>query len=354
MTQRNLSPKAFFDQLSLNHKPRFAFKGKTPAQFSAWKKALLPEALATLGAKPKSVPANPELLAEWREDGLIKQRWVIDVQVGLSATLLLYRPDNLKRGEKRPAIMACHGHGPLGKDGPMGNCYSSEGKANISFHNYAYGLQMAKAGFVTYAIDWLGFGERDSRNKPFYYKGLEGRDPCNVHYLCATMLGTSLMAMNLHDAARATDFVCSQSYVDGSRLGVIGLSLGGTMTTWSALYDSRFKAVDIVCYAGSYHEIAYRTYNVCGSQVTPGVYALADVADLQGLIAPRPLLVEVGLHDSCFESDYTQANYKQVERIYRAAGVKDKLELDLFPGEHAWGGNKSRPFFRKHLKADWA
>ena len=36
-----------------------------------------------------------------------------------------------------------------------------------------------------------------------------------------------------------------------------------------------------------------------------------------------------------------------------AAGVSEKLELDLFAGEHMWGGNKSVGFFRKNLHAKW-
>jgi hypothetical protein len=43
------------------------------------------------------------------------------------------------------------------------------------------------------------------------------------------------------------------------------------------------------------------------------------------------------------------ACYRQVERIYQAAGVSDRLELDLFPGEHGWGGNRSAAFFGRHL-----
>jgi hypothetical protein len=42
--------------------------------------------------------------------------------------------------------------------------------------------------------------------------------------------------------------------------------------------------------------------------------------------------------------------FHQVENIYEAAGARDNLELDLFPGEHSWGANKSIPFFEKHLK----
>jgi len=84
-------------------------------------------------------------------------------------------------------------------------------------------------------------------------------------------------------------------------------------------------------------------------QVAPGLFKLVDLPDLQGLLAPRPLLVDIGVYDTCFKIDTSLACYRQVERIYRAAGAADNLELDLFPGEHSWGGNKSVAFFRKHL-----
>jgi hypothetical protein len=86
--------------------------------------------------------------------------------------------------------------------------------------------------------------------------------------------------------------------------------------------------------------------------VTPGIFALVDTPELQGLIAPRPLLAEIGIHDKCFHVDHTLGeHHKRLERIYKAAGAE--LELDLFPGTHAWGGNKSVAFFRKHLGGQW-
>lgn len=42
--------------------------------------------------------------------------------------------------------------------------------------------------------------------------------------------------------------------------------------------------------------------------------------------------------------------FREVEKIYAAAGEPEKLELDLFEGGHAWGANKSFDFFNKHLK----
>ena len=84
-------------------------------------------------------------------------------------------------------------------------------------------------------------------------------------------------------------------------------------------------------------------------QVAPGLFKLVDLPDAQGLIAPRPLLVGMGANDTCFKIDTAMACFRQVKRIYRAAGAADRLELDLHPGEHGWGGNRSEAFFGKHL-----
>lgn len=353
-TSRNLDPYTFFLKRAQAHKPSMAFTGRTRAQFNAWQKKTLPAVLATAGERQPAVPAKAELIVRWEADGLIKEKWIINTQPDLSAQVILFRPAGLKRGEKRPAIFCSHGHGPFGAEPVMGMDYNAERTTAIKNMNYNYGLVMAKRGFVTYAIDWLGFGSRDSRRKPHEGNKIGQRDPCNVYYLCATLLGTTPMAINLRDARAATDFVCGQSFVDQHNLGVMGLSYGGTMTTWLTLDDARYKAADIICYAGPFEEVAFHTYNVCGSQVTPGLFALVDTFDLQGLIAPRPVLVELGIHDQCFNIEHTLgSHYKPLEKIYQAAGAGDQLELDLFAGDHGWGDNKSEAFFRKHLNATW-
>ena len=354
MSTRNLNPYTFFAQISAGHTPTHTFSGRTKQQFQAWKRTTLRKVLATLGRKIAKVNPRPQLVVEWQEHGLIKQRWLIDTQPGLSASVLLFRPLDIKRGQKRPAILCCHGHGPFGKDAVMGIACDTARAANIKQHNYDYGLQMAQAGFVTYSLDWLGFGERSSQRKPHTTAAIAKRDPCNIHYLCATMLGTTVLALDCHDGSAATEFVCAQPFVDPRRLGVMGLSFGGTMTTWMMLTDPRFAAADIIGYSSTFHAMTYQNYNSCGSQITPGLFELVDMADLQGLIAPKPLLLEVAIHDSCFLIDpVMDKHWPQLERIYKTAGAADAITLDLHPNEHAWGANKSLAFFRDHLKADW-
>ena len=83
------------------------------------------------------------------------------MQKHLSETLLVNYPIDMKRGEKRPAILCCHGHGSYVKEPVMGNDSSPALRDNMEQHRYNYGQIIAQQGFITYAIDWIGFGVRN-------------------------------------------------------------------------------------------------------------------------------------------------------------------------------------------------
>lgn len=349
MQERNLSPNTMFERLALEHTPQYSFSRQGYTDFNSWKQELLPKVIACVGDFPEQVPLNPELVAEWEQDGLRKQRWLIDVQRHLSASLIINIPKDIAQDEKRPAILCWHGHGAFGKDPVMGDSSSPAKAADIASMNYNYGVQMAQAGYVTFAIDWIGAGERNDSHKPFWKSQIGSRDWCNMLYLHATMLGMTSLSINIAHGKAATDFVLSLPFVDPEKLGVMGLSGGGTMALWSTLCDERIKAAEIICYSNLWAYFGFRDLNYCGMQVAPGLFRLADVPDLQGLIAARPLLIDIGIYDTCFPLQSSLECFHQVEAIYEAAGVRDKLELDLFPGEHSWGGNKSKEFFARYL-----
>ncbi len=347
MSIRNLSPQKMFHELALEHVPQYRFSDGT--DFKSWKSAALPKVKATVGDFPERVPLNPQLLVEWEQDGLLKQRWIIDVGKFISATFVIARPVEIEAGKKLPAIMCWHGHGSYGKESVMGNSSSPERAAEIQRFNYDYGHQMAKAGYVTFAIDWMGVGERNDNAKPHYLSHNAGRDWCNLYYLHATMLGMTSISINVSHGMAATDFAMTFPFVDADRIGVMGLSGGGTMTLWSALLDERLKAIEIICYSDLWAYFGMRDLNYCGMQTAPGLYKLVDLPEAQGLLAPRPLLVDIGIYDTCFQADTALMCFDKLQTIYKAAGASDKLELDKFPGEHGWGGNKSLAFFGKNL-----
>ncbi len=346
---RNLSPQQMFQRMAEHHRPLCAFKGDAPSDVTAWKADTWPRVLATLGDFPEAVPPDPECLGAWEHDGLAKERWMINVDPYISAIFQINRPSGLRAEEKRPALLCWHGHGCYGKEPVMGNDSTPDLKSSIAGTNYNYGHQMAKAGFITFAIDWISSGDRNDSLKPHHLSTNAGRDWCNLYYLHATMLAMTSLSINLAHGRAATDFACTLPNVDADRLGVMGLSGGGTMTLWSALCDPRFKATEIICYSDLWAAFGIRDINYCGMQVAPGLYKWVDLPDLQGLLAPRPLLVDIGMYDDCFRPETALACYRKVEAIYRAAGAADQLELDAFPGNHGWGGNRSVSFFSRHL-----
>ena len=345
---RNLSPQAMFIRMAENHRPEFRFRDSA-RDFRDWKSTAKPKVLQTLGHSPEMVPPNPELTVEWVDRGILKRRYLIDVGPHISAAVQVNIPPECAADKKHPALLCWHGHGSFGKDPVMGNSGDADIRREIGSLNYDYGHQMAQKGFVTYALDWMGCGERNDRLKPHFLSTAGDRDWCNLYYLHATMLGMTPLSINLTHGRAATDFVCTLPEIDPARLGVMGLSGGGTMALWSALTDSRFKAAEIICYSDLWALFGIRDINYCGSQVAPGLYNLVDVPDLQGLLAPLPLLIDIGATDRCFQAPNATQCHRELRGIYEAAGALEHLHLDLFPGGHSWGGNQSEDFFRKYL-----
>ncbi|WP_427896124.1 alpha/beta hydrolase family protein [Kribbella sp. GL6] len=333
MTRRNTSPYELFLRTARENRPRLTFAG----EFADWQQPAKDAVLATLGTSPAAVDPNPELIAELEYDGIVEQRWLIDVEDGLSAYARVLRP--AAATGPRPGILCWAGH-----DGDGKNTIMSPGEPGN-----AYGWHLAQSGFVTFAIDWMGRGDLDDNAKPNHRALAGSRDWCNLYFLHATMLGSTPLGMNLAHGRVLTDFVATLPYVDPHRLGVIGLSGGGTLALWSALADDRLRAVEIVCYSDLFADFGYRDLNYCGLQVTPGLFGLVDVPDLQGLLAPRPLLVDIGLNDDCFRIESATACHAKVRSIYAAAGAADALFLDLHPGGHGWRPGQSEQFFTDHL-----
>jgi hypothetical protein len=351
ISHRNLSPYELFRATGEVQEPKYAFRpGLDHAQ---WKAKALPEVLATLGRTPAQTELNPELIVEFRDGGVLSQRWLIDVQVGISAIVVVNRP--IDADGVLPAIFCWSGHSPhadLGKEPIMGNRSSKELDDYVRYNGMTYGRHMAEhGGYVTFAIDWMGQNDRNDSRKPNNRGSVNSGDVdwCNIYYLNATLLGYTPLGLNLIHGLRAVDFASGLDYVDANRIGVMGASAGGTLALWSTLLDDRLKATEIICYSDTFPDFALRDIQYCGSQITPGLFALVDVSDLQGLIAPRPLMVDVGAYDQIFRIESSLPCVERVEEIYAAAGASDVFRKQIFPGGHGWMPIDSVEFFQRHL-----
>ena len=335
----------YFIEREREIKPKFSFRGKTRKDFLIWKKAFKRKLIELLGEWPKPVPLKPRIIEKIEKENYIREKVIFDSERYASIPAYLFIPKGLKKGERRPGLLCCHGHGPYGKDSVAGITSGEKDRIeNIRFHNYNYAEQFAKKGYLTIAPDWRCFGERSDGGNPY-----PGTDKCNIHFIRGLIMGINLLTLNIWDGMRTIDYLLTRKEVDRDRIGCLGLSFGGTMTTYITVMDERIKAADIICYLTTTKHYAIDTGNFCGSQFLSHMYRYGDVADVVGLIAPRPLLIESGIKDSCFSITSAREAHKKLRRIYKAAGASDRLEFDIFPGEHMFSGRKAFKFFEKWL-----
>ena len=328
---------------------------RTRAAWAAWRLRAKSRLLEALGPWPESVPLAAEEVE--RQDGgdhwRTKVLYDSDAFSTVPAWLLV--PKALPPGERRPALLCAHGHG-RGKDDPAGvidPALPEEERQHqataAAHHNYDYARQFVRRGYICLVPDWRGFGERKA---PADWSR-SGRDPCNVLAMAYGYFGFQLLALDLWDAMRGVDYLQSRPEGEAERIGAVGLSFGGTMTTYLTALDDRIRAADIVCYLSTVRHDALTMRgraNFCGNQFMRDLLTFGDIATVASLIAPRPLLAEIGERDDCFVVEDALRCYRAVEQVYQAAGAADRLSRDVFPGPHAFSGRLAFDFFERWLR----
>lgn len=344
MAHRSFSMVEYFNRVAKDWKPLLSFGGTSQADFEDWQARASEKFFELLGDFPEPVAPEPEVIFSIEDNGLIRERVIFDADEFMSVPCTVLRPVDMKADGSNAAILCSHGHGAYGKDPVAGNATTPDKAANIAAHQYNYGEIMARAGYVTISPDLRVFGERSDGGNPY-----PGRDKCNVHFIRGAILGIYTLTLNIWDMKCCVDYLQSRAEVDPERIGMMGLSQGGTMTTFTTAAEPRIKCADIIGYLNPWERFGINRANFCGSQIVPGIFRYFDTHDIAGLICPRPLLVEMGVHDTCFFIEDQLRSFRALQRIYEAAGAEEDLWSDMHPGEHGFANNKAHEFFAKYL-----
>ena len=131
-----------------------------------------------------------------------------------------------------------------------------------------------------------------------------------------------------------------------SRAGMIGLSGGGMVTLYTSALEDRLRASVVSGYFCQFQRSILAMFH-CDCNYVPGMLKWFECADLAGMIAPKPVLFEAGTEDPIFPLEGVREAYAVAERVYGLLGIEDRLELDVFPGEHQWHGQRAWEFLQK-------
>jgi dienelactone hydrolase len=302
------------------------------ASFEAWRGRCRARLDELLGPMPSPVPLDLETTEVVVGEGYTRARVVFDTEAAMSVPAYLLVPDG--RASAGSAVLAVHGHGP-GKGVVVG-------LDDTESPNGDYAVQLVRRGHVVLAPDLRCFGERQDWNPPDHYG-------CDTNLVHAVMAGINPLAQNLWDLSRCLDVLAGHPLVDPARMGVAGLSYGGTMALFLAATDERVAAAVVSGYFSSWAESHKMPWNMCGSQVMPGMLGRLEHADLGALAAPRPLLIESGRDDDLFPVPVAEAAVAELRQVYRLLGASDALVHDVFDGGHQWHGTVALDFLDQRL-----
>jgi pimeloyl-ACP methyl ester carboxylesterase len=306
-------------------------EGNLPV-LSEWLAGRRAELGALLGRMPDPVAPNLVVTESVRCDGYRRDRIVFDSEDTMSVPAYLLVPDD--RTGPGAAVLACHGHGP-GKSQAVGLEFTNA-------PNSDYALQLVRQGYVVLAPDLRCFGERLDWNPDDHYA-------CDTNLVHAVMAGWNPLAQNVWDLQQCLSVLADHPLVDPDRIGMVGLSYGGTVTLFTAAYDERVAAAVVSGYFSSWAVSHRMPWNMCGSQVVFGMLGRLEHEDLGALIAPRPLCIESGTGDDLFPASTAAESVRRTRLVYEDAGASERLVHDIFDGEHQWHGVESIPFLNRWL-----
>lgn len=348
MSERSYSTVEYLAARLAEIRPSLEFTGSTEADWRQWRSVFDARLRERLGPIPEPPEAEVETISEHREEGYVRHKIAYRTERDCWVPAYVLVPVAEMPEDGFPALLCCHGHGH-GKDNVAGVVGGEDGSVDqskeerLDVHNYDYARQFVRRGYVCLAPDWRCFGER-SDGTPY-----PGRDKCNVNFLIGSLMGFNLLALDVWDAMRGIDYLGARPDVNAQRIGCLGLSFGGTMTTFVSAVDERVRAACISGYLSLWTSHIFPGGGICGSQYLPGLLAYGDIPEVAGLIAPRPLLIERGTRDTTFPVEGARAAAERLRRVYRAAGCEDRLVEDEFNGAHEFHGAVAFGFFDRWL-----
>jgi len=323
-----------FDHWFTENPPKLAFKGKSRSDFDSWHAALYAKMKALSGLDRMEVwRCEPAIESQEATDHGDHTRQLITLRTAPDYTMpvTVLRPKGV--GPFTPVI-ALHGHGQ-GMNDVIGKAPTDALRERIKAHNYTYAIEAVREGYIVFAPDKRGFGSRGGESKM-----------CVELATAAIVMGLSVIGIHTWDNMRLLDHVQSRGDVRPGAIGCLGLSGGGGGTMWLAAMDNRITAAVASGHIADYAEGQFA--HICN--VVPSMLEWADRGDFAGLIAPRPLLVESASEDECFSRERSLKAFATLERVYEAAGVRDRLDIDCFDGHHEWSGRKAWAFLKKWLR----
>ncbi len=207
-----------------------------------------------------------------------------------------------------------------------------------------FGLECMRRGIAALCIEQRAFGER--REQKQLQRAEHG---CHDATMQALMLGRTLLGERVYDVDRGIDYLADRGDALMESIGVMGNSGGGTVTLFSAALLPRIAFAMPSCYFCTFRDSIMSIYH-CMDNYVPGLFKYAEMADVMGLFAPKPLVIVAGREDPIFPIKGVRRAFKDLRRIYEACGAADQCHLVVGEGGHRFYADIAWPRMLRAMK----
>ena len=208
-----------------------------------------------------------------------------------------------------------------------------------------FGIGCMKRGIAAMCVEQRSFGERSEREME-----TPSGDCCQDAAMHALFLGRTLLGERVFDVDRAIDYLVARGDADPRRIGVTGNSTGGMIALFAAALLPRIRfAMPSSCFSSFRDSVLAMGH--CSCNYVPGLLKAADMADIAGLIAPKPLVIVHGRGDHLFPIRSTRRAFREVLATYEAANAAGKCALVVGPGGHRFYADLGWPVLLRLLKS---
>jgi len=324
---------------------RLSFRATTRPQAEAWQKELRSKLLDLLGGFPSQrTPPRAKTLEVRSFSTHKREKFVFESRPGVGVLGYLLTP--LKTTEPLATVVCIPGHG-RGVDDLVGIDDQGRERATKVGYEYDFAIQAVERGLAAVAIEPMAFGcRRDAITKA---KGATAY-ACQPVAGSALLLGETLLGWRIYDVMRTLDWIETRPELNAKRIGCMGISGGGTCALFAAAVEPRIRAALVSGYLNTFRA-SIMSMSHCMDNYVPGILQWAEMYDIAGLIAPRPLFSEGGDRDPIFPVNATRESFARVKQVYEVFGAPDAVQQEIFPGVHEFHGVRGLPFLADALKA---
>lgn len=284
-----------------------AFKRSVVPNLSRWRDVVI---------KPPVLRVSGELIrTPYNMDGL-QGEW-IQLPLGdqVSAQGILVMPQNADKDYPVPLVIVQHGGGSSPE-----RPFIADGKSY-----YAYAKALVNAGFAV--LSPLNLRDIQKRNNIERYTRL-----ANI----------SLPGIEFARTQNLLDVLLEDERIDGERVGMWGVSLGGMATMFWMPLDERIKVGVVSAWfnerinkmAVKDHRWSnFADYGEEYAYLTGWLTEFSD-EDLTTLICPRPIQIQHGKKDNIAYWPDVVEEFEKTKVHYDMLGISDRIELVLHEGGH--------------------